>query len=133
MNFSKIKGLESGLVNIGASEIALRLFLLNELEVFHHRYPHVKLRISNPFHTTGSSGTGKRSGRLCSSYHTCRSEKTTSENSPLFFPRDPYRWRGICGNSFQQTLSSGSAGYPSDRDCSRKQYKRIIYTVFYAP
>ena len=102
----KDKGLESGLVNIGASEIALRLFLLNELEVFHHRYPHVKLRIS---------------------------EKTTSENSPLFFPRDPYRWRGICGNSFQQTLSSGSAGYPSDRDCSRKQYKRIIYTVFYAP
>jgi len=43
----KDKGLESGLVNIGASEIALRLFLLNELEVFHHRYPHVKLRISN--------------------------------------------------------------------------------------
>ena len=29
----KDKGLESGLVNIGASEIALRLFLLNELEV----------------------------------------------------------------------------------------------------
>ena len=112
----KDKGLESGLVNIGASEIALRLFLLNELEVFHHRYPHVK-----------------RSGRLCSSYHTCRPEKTASENSPLFFPRDPYRRRGICGNSFQQTLSSGSAGYPSDRDCSRKQYKRIIYTVFYAP
>ena len=43
----KDKGLESGLVNIGASEIALRLFLLNELEVFHHHYPHVKLRISN--------------------------------------------------------------------------------------
>lgn len=43
----KDKGLESGLVSIGASEIALRLFLLNELEVFHHRYPHVKLRISN--------------------------------------------------------------------------------------
>ena len=43
----KDKGLESGLINIGASEIALRLFLLNELEVFHHHYPHVKLRISN--------------------------------------------------------------------------------------
>lgn len=43
----KDKGLESGLVNIGASEIALHLFLLNELEVFHHHYPHVKLRISN--------------------------------------------------------------------------------------
>ena len=43
----KDKGLESGLVNIGASETALRLLLLTELETFHHRYPHVKLRISN--------------------------------------------------------------------------------------
>lgn len=43
----KDKGLESGLVNIGASETALRLLLLNELESFHHHYPHVKLRISN--------------------------------------------------------------------------------------
>ena len=127
----KDKGLESGLVNIGASEIALRLFLLNELEVFHHRYPHVKLRISN--HSTPQAVQALENGLVDFSYHTCRSEKTTSENSPLFFPRDPYRWRGICGNSFQQTLSSGSAGYPSDRDCSRKQYKRIIYTVFYAP
>ena len=55
---------------------------------------------------SGLVNIGKRSGRLCSSYHTCRPEKATSENSPLFFPRDPYRWRGICGNSFQQTLSS---------------------------
>ena len=108
----KDKGLESGLVNIGASEIALRLFLLNELEVFHHRYPHVKLRISN---------------------HSTPQAVQALENGLVDFPRDPYRWRGICGNSFQQTLSSGSAGYPSDRDCSRKQYKRIIYTVFYAP
>lgn len=43
----KEKGLESGLVNIGASETALRLILLTELESFHHQYPHVKLRISN--------------------------------------------------------------------------------------
>ena len=101
----KDKGLESGLINIGASEIALRLFLLNELEVFHHRYPHVKLRISN---------------------HSTPQAVQALENGLVDFARDSYRWRGICGNSFQQTLSSGSAGYPSDRDCSRKQYKRII-------
>ena len=32
----KDKSLESGLVTIGASETALRLFLLNKLELFHH-------------------------------------------------------------------------------------------------
>ena len=43
----KDKSLESGLVTIGASETALRLFLLNKLELFHHNYPHVRLQISN--------------------------------------------------------------------------------------
>ena len=58
----KDKGLESGLVNIGASEIALRLFLLNELEVFHHHYPHVKLRISN--HSTPQAVEAVRRGTV---------------------------------------------------------------------
>jgi len=126
----KDKGLESGLVNIGASEIALRLFLLNELEVFHHRYPHVKLRISN--HSTPQAVQALENGLVDFAVVTTPvALKKPLQRIP--FPRDPYRRRGICGNSFQQTLSSGSAGYPSDRDCSRKQYKRIIYTVFYAP
>ena len=43
----KDKSLESGLVTIGASETALRLFLLNKLELFHHNNPHVRLQISN--------------------------------------------------------------------------------------
>ena len=34
-------------MTIGASETALRLFLLNKLELFHHNYPHVRLQISN--------------------------------------------------------------------------------------
>ena len=38
----KDKSLESGLVTIGASETALRLFLLNKLELFHHNYPQVQ-------------------------------------------------------------------------------------------
>lgn len=41
------RGLESGLMTIGASETALRLMLLNHLEAFHTKYPHVRLRISN--------------------------------------------------------------------------------------
>ena len=44
---AKDKGLERGLINIGASETALRLILLNKLETFHETYPHVRLKISN--------------------------------------------------------------------------------------
>lgn len=43
----KDHSLDSGLVTIGASETSLRLFLLNKLETFHEKYPHVRLRISN--------------------------------------------------------------------------------------
>lgn len=41
------KSLETGIVSIGVSETALRLFLLPKLEKFHKKYPHVRLRISN--------------------------------------------------------------------------------------
>ena len=44
---AKDKGLERGLINIGASETALRLILLDKLETFHETYPHVRLKISN--------------------------------------------------------------------------------------
>ena len=44
---AKDKGLERGLINIGASETALRLILLDRLETFHETYPHVRLKISN--------------------------------------------------------------------------------------
>ncbi|WP_373215474.1 LysR family transcriptional regulator [Ruminococcus sp. 5_1_39BFAA] len=43
----KDRGLESGLITIGASEIALRILLLDILETFHQDYPHVRLRIFN--------------------------------------------------------------------------------------
>lgn len=46
----KEKELDSGLITLGVSEIALRIFLLNRLEDFHDQYPHVRLRITN--HTT---------------------------------------------------------------------------------
>lgn len=39
--------LENGFVSIGASETALRLWLLEQLESFHSTYPRVRIRISN--------------------------------------------------------------------------------------
>jgi hypothetical protein len=124
----KDKGLESGLVNIGASEIALRLFLLNELEVFHHHYPHFQ-----SFHTAGSPGSGKRTGRLRSSHYSCCAEEASTESSSVFFPGDSYRRRGICRNCLQKTPSAGLAGYPPDRNRTGHQYKGIIYAVLHAP
>ncbi len=41
------KTLQSGIISIGASEIALRCFLLNVLAQFHRKYSGVKLKISN--------------------------------------------------------------------------------------
>jgi len=41
------KALQSGFLSIGASEVALRIFLLPVLNEYHRRYPGVRLRISN--------------------------------------------------------------------------------------
>lgn len=41
------KELQSGQLYIGCSETALNLFLLERLKTFHHRYPGIRLRISN--------------------------------------------------------------------------------------
>ena len=39
--------LEEGLITVGASEIALRLLLLDKLEEFHEQYPHIQLQLLN--------------------------------------------------------------------------------------
>ncbi|MDO5336279.1 MAG: LysR family transcriptional regulator [Eubacteriales bacterium] len=44
---SRMKKLESGLITIGASETALRLLLLDRMETFHERYPHIRLKLLN--------------------------------------------------------------------------------------
>lgn len=41
------KDLEEGMITIGASEIALRLLLLDRLEQFHERYPSIQLQLFN--------------------------------------------------------------------------------------
>ena len=56
----KDRSLDSGLITIGASETALHLMLLDKLEAFHEKYPHVRLRISN--HSTPQAITALQNG-----------------------------------------------------------------------
>ena len=56
--------LEHGLVSIGASENAMRLILLEKLELFREQYPHVRLRLFNhsrKHRVGGESGPAPRS------------------------------------------------------------------------
>ncbi|MCB5711338.1 LysR family transcriptional regulator [Lactonifactor longoviformis] len=56
----KSKSLHSGLVTIGASEIALHGLLLKKLREFHSRHPGIRIRISN--HTTPQAIAALQSG-----------------------------------------------------------------------
>lgn len=47
LEIRKDTSLDSGHISIGASEIALHLFLLDKLESFHTEFPNVRLRIHN--------------------------------------------------------------------------------------
>lgn len=54
------KSLQSGMVSIGASEVALRCFLLPVLKQYRERYPGVRLRVSN--HSTPQALTALKNG-----------------------------------------------------------------------
>lgn len=55
-------GLQSGSVTIGASETALNLFLLEQLSIFHRRFPGIRLRIFN--HSTPQAIAALRQGSV---------------------------------------------------------------------
>ena len=86
----KDKSLESGLVTIGASETALRLFLLNKLELFHHNYPHVRLQISN--HPCPVA----RHRRFFRCDDPDRHQKTSSQDVAFILSRNPDRRFFLC-------------------------------------
>lgn len=44
---SQMKNMEYGEVRIGASDMTLQFFLLPYLEVFHEKYPNIKVRVTN--------------------------------------------------------------------------------------
>lgn len=118
----KEKGLESGLVNIGASETALRLILLTELESFHHQYPHVKLRISN--HSTPQAIQALENGLVDFAVITTPiALKKPLQRIPLFsFLRDSAGRTGICRYSLHSSSPGRSPGYPSGGNRSRYQH-----------
>ena len=43
----ELSGLESGTLRIGASDMTLRFYLLDYIELFHQRYPNVRLSVTN--------------------------------------------------------------------------------------
>lgn len=55
-------GLQSGIVTISASEIALHIYLLERLEQFHQEYPNVRLRIYN--HTAKQALEALKTGQI---------------------------------------------------------------------
>lgn len=57
---SKDKSLQSGIVSIGASEVALRCYLLPVLKEYQRRYPGVRLRVSN--HATPQAVAALKNG-----------------------------------------------------------------------
>lgn len=46
-HLNELKQLESGTLNIGASDTLCHQYLLPQLKSFHNRYPHVSLRVTN--------------------------------------------------------------------------------------
>lgn len=54
------KSLQSGIISISASEVALRCFLLPVLKNYRHRYPGVRLRVYN--HSTPQAITALKNG-----------------------------------------------------------------------
>ena len=70
------RGLQSGVVSIGASETALHGFLLPVLGAFHRAYPGIRLRISN--HSTPQALAALRSGLVDVAVVTSPAEDTDS-------------------------------------------------------
>ena len=56
------RDLENGLISIGASEIALNIYLLHRLRQFHIDYPKVRLKIAN--HSTPQAIQSLKSGEI---------------------------------------------------------------------
>ena len=76
------QSLTSGLISIGVSENALRIMLLSKLEAFHNHYPHVRLKISKPFHSASDCFPGKRTGGFCNCNNSTFCSKNSFRKSP---------------------------------------------------
>ena len=120
----KDKSLESGLVTIGASETALRLFLLNKLELFHHNYP----ADFQSFHTAGHPCPVARHRRFFRGDDPDRHQKTSSQDVAFILSRNPDRRFFLCRYCLPHAESARPVGGPFY--LSRNRHERIIFPVF---
>ena len=106
------RGLQSGVVSIGASETALHGFLLPVLGAFHRAYPGIRLRISN--HSTPQALAALRSGLVDVAVVTSPAEDTDGLHIE---PLGQFDEMPVCGPSLMhlcgQTLTLADlSAYP---------------------
>lgn len=91
--------LQSGMISIGASEVALRFFLLPVLKEYHRLYPGVRLRISNQ--PTPMPISALRNGSVDIAVVT-----TPTGNTKSLSVQDirTYREAAVCGTNFSHLL-----------------------------
>lgn len=89
------KTLQSGIISIGTSEVALRCFLLPVLNEYHKLYPGVRLRIST--HPTPQPIAALRNGSVDIAVVTTPMGDTKSLKARKV---REYREVAVCGNSF---------------------------------
>ena len=104
------QSLTSGRISIGVSENALRIMLLPKLEAFHNHYPHVRLKISNQFHSAGNRFPGKRAGGFRSCNNTSFGPEAVPEDFPWFFPGNSDRRSEIQRTGFSHLLAGRTCG-----------------------
>lgn len=89
------KNLQSGVVSIGATEVALRCFLLPVLNEYHRRYSNIRLRISN--HSSPQAISALRNGLVDIAFVT-----TPTGNLKSLEGKEvkAFREAAVCGTAF---------------------------------
>ena len=96
------KSLENGIVSIGASEIALRCFLLPILNEYRRKYPGIRIKISN--HSTPQALSRLRRGLVDLAVITTPMDtgEELAEKKLKSFYEVP-----ICGDAFRELCADG--------------------------
>lgn len=125
----KDKSLESGLVTIGASETALRLFLLNKLELFTTIIHMCACRFPTIPHRRPSVPVA-RHRRFFRGDDPDRHQKTSSQDVAFILSRNPDRRFFLCRYCLPHAESARPVGGPFYLSRSRNRHERIVFPVF---
>ena len=90
------KSLQNGIISIGATEVALRCFLLPVLGAYHSKYPSVKLKICN--YSTPQAITALQKGLVDLAVVTTPADEIGSLNALKICS---FRETAICGHVFE--------------------------------